>query len=98
MMMFSSIVGVNGSAQFAHCSTLAVTESACQSPNLVESCSDMDLTMVRCRFSSYGDASIERFSLREQSRPQHRYPSFCLIAVEVPCEFPFEIPLAESVV
>ena len=85
---------MDGSAQLPTAHHSPVRNLLVSHQNLVEPCSDVVWMMWKFGFSSFGDASIEGFSLREQSRPQHRYPNFCLIAVEVPRGS----PLAGSVI
>ena len=64
-MMFSSIVGVDDSAQLPTAHHSPALNLLVSHQNLVEPCFDVVSMMWKFGFSSYGDASIERFPLLE---------------------------------
>lgn len=65
LMMYSSIVCVDGSAQLPTAHHSPARNLLVSHQNLVEPCSDVVSMMRKFGFSSFGDASIERFPLLE---------------------------------
>ena len=65
LMMFSSIVGVDGSAQLPTAHHSPARNLLFSHQNLVEPCSDVVSMIGKFGSSSYGDASTERFHLLE---------------------------------